>query len=101
MMDEVQSIEAMSFYHVYTKCHLIWHDKHQLKYLVAILIQEFIQCVIDVKNIQAQLCVNSVCVNVNRPNSTFKLFLSHFKWTVCEHLLDNNLPWLSEKYDFI
>lgn len=59
MMDEVQSIEAMSFYHVYTKCHLIWHDKHQLKYLVAILIQEFIQCVIDVKNIQAQLCVNS------------------------------------------
>lgn len=59
MMDEVQSIEAMSFYHVYTKCHLIWHDNHQLKYLVAILIQEFIQCVIDVKNIQAQLCVNS------------------------------------------
>lgn len=59
MMDEVQSIEAMSFYHVDTKCHLIWHDKHQLKYLVAILIQEFIQCVIDVKNIQAQLCVNS------------------------------------------
>lgn len=59
MMDEVQSIEAMSFYHVYTECHLIWHDKHQLKYLVAILIQEFIQCVIDVKNIQAQLCVNS------------------------------------------
>lgn len=59
MMDEVQSIEAMSFYHVYTKCHLILHDKHQLKYLVAILIQEFIQCVIDVKNIQAQLCVNS------------------------------------------
>lgn len=59
MMEEVQSIEAMSFYHVYTKCHLIWHDKHQLKYLVAILIQEFIQCVIDVKNIQAQLCVNS------------------------------------------
>lgn len=59
MMDEVQSIEAMSFYHVYTKCHLIWHDKHPLKYLVAFLIQEFIQCVIDVKNIQAQLCVNS------------------------------------------
>lgn len=99
MMDEVQSIEAMSFYHVYTKCHLIWHDKHQLKYLVAILIQEFIQCVIDVKNIQAQLCVNSKLSVLmwTGPNSTFKLFLSHFKWTVCEHLLDNNLPWLGEK----
>lgn len=80
MMDEVQSIEAMSFYHVYTKCHLIWHDKHQLKYLVAILIQEFIQCVIDVKNIQAQLCVNSKLSvlmwtdQIQHLNSFFKSF---------------------------